>query len=220
MEVDEKRLTKPKRPLGEKTRQRILEVSLRLFAAQGYHKTSITQIVKGAQTYRAAIEWHFGGKEGVLLAVLDHFLKDKLVRELRVAWENFLIHTDQMPQDQAAHLFFLELSDLLKSNLGIILALFIFTFERIHSNPVIGERIRRGWSNIYDVFQWMIETRTKARGVENELEPKIMARIMVAQAQGTFVQYYLEPNPENAEKLFAQLMTVFKLLFSPVVGSK
>ena len=54
---------------GELSRERILQSALRLFAEQGYAKTSIRQIAQGAQANVAAIGYYFGDKAGLYRAI-------------------------------------------------------------------------------------------------------------------------------------------------------
>jgi AcrR family transcriptional regulator len=52
------------------TRQRILSAAERLFAERGYDGTSIRAIVAKARVNQAAINYHFGGKDGLYREVL------------------------------------------------------------------------------------------------------------------------------------------------------
>jgi AcrR family transcriptional regulator len=49
------------------TRERILEISLELFAEQGYDKTSLRDIAERLGTTKAALYYHFARKEDILL---------------------------------------------------------------------------------------------------------------------------------------------------------
>ncbi len=51
------------------TKQRILNAAEQLFARQGYHATSLRAITAAAGVNLAAVNYHFGGKEGLLEAV-------------------------------------------------------------------------------------------------------------------------------------------------------
>jgi len=54
------------------TRARIVAAAERLFAERGIDATSLAEISKAAsQRNRSAVQYHFGGKEGVIHAVLD-----------------------------------------------------------------------------------------------------------------------------------------------------
>jgi AcrR family transcriptional regulator len=52
------------------TRERILKAAERLFADRGYEETSIRGIVAKARVNQAAINYHFGGKDGLYREVL------------------------------------------------------------------------------------------------------------------------------------------------------
>jgi len=55
-------------PHPEEARTRLLQVALRLFAAQGYAKTSTREIAEGASVNVAAISYYFGDKAGLYRA--------------------------------------------------------------------------------------------------------------------------------------------------------
>lgn len=61
--------------------QEILEASIDLFAANGFRGTSIRDIGKAVSTTISNIYYHFGSKEGLLLAILErssHHIVEKL----------------------------------------------------------------------------------------------------------------------------------------------
>ncbi len=60
------RLTK-----GQRTRERLLEVALRLFAEKGYEGVGTREVAAAAETNIASIAFHFAGKEGLYEAVIE-----------------------------------------------------------------------------------------------------------------------------------------------------
>jgi AcrR family transcriptional regulator len=52
------------------TRERILKAAERLFADRSYEETSIRAIVAKARVNQAAINYHFGGKDGLYREIL------------------------------------------------------------------------------------------------------------------------------------------------------
>jgi AcrR family transcriptional regulator len=52
------------------TRERILKAARSLFADRGYQDTSIRAVVAKARVNQAAINYHFGGKDGLYREVL------------------------------------------------------------------------------------------------------------------------------------------------------
>ena len=55
----------------EHTRQLIVKAAVRLFAEKGYRGTSVRDIVGKARVNQAAINYHFKGKDGLYLHVLE-----------------------------------------------------------------------------------------------------------------------------------------------------
>ncbi len=60
------------------TRERLLAVACRLFAENGYRATRTQEICRLARANAAAVNYHFGGKEGLYRAVWDRALESTL----------------------------------------------------------------------------------------------------------------------------------------------
>ena len=67
---------------GEETRQRLLEAAEVLFARHGFHQTSVRDITARAECNLASINYHFGGKENLYVAVFHRLLAE--LREYRI----------------------------------------------------------------------------------------------------------------------------------------
>ncbi len=61
--------SKPADPATEDARQRLLQTGLRLFAQQGFAKTSTREIAEAASVNVAAISYYYGDKAGLYRAV-------------------------------------------------------------------------------------------------------------------------------------------------------
>jgi len=70
--------------MTDSTRQRILDTAERLFADQGFHATTLRQITRDADVNLAAVNYHHGSKDALILAVfqrrLDQLNSDRLAR--------------------------------------------------------------------------------------------------------------------------------------------
>jgi TetR/AcrR family acrAB operon transcriptional repressor len=53
------------------SRQLILTAAAELFATKGYRQTTFADVAERSGISRGSIPWHFGSKEGLLLAVLE-----------------------------------------------------------------------------------------------------------------------------------------------------
>lgn len=59
-------------PRTEQTRRRLIAAGLELFGRLGFDAVTTRQLAEAAGVNQAAIPYHFGGKQGVYLAVADH----------------------------------------------------------------------------------------------------------------------------------------------------
>ena len=57
------------------TRQRLVSTARELFYSQGYHATGVQQILRAAEVNSGSLYHFFGGKEDLLLAVLDEYVE-------------------------------------------------------------------------------------------------------------------------------------------------
>jgi TetR/AcrR family acrAB operon transcriptional repressor len=62
--------TRREQTSGE-SRELILTAAAELFAAKGYRQTTFADVAERSGISRGSIPWHFGSKEGLLLAVLE-----------------------------------------------------------------------------------------------------------------------------------------------------
>ena len=56
---------------GERTRNRLLEIAIRRFAAEGYRRTSVSDVAREAGLTPAAVYAYFAGKEALFKAAVD-----------------------------------------------------------------------------------------------------------------------------------------------------
>lgn len=67
------------------SKQRLLDSAEELFARQGFHATSLRQITAQAGVNLAAVNYHFGSKDGLIAAVFEHYVQpvnDERLRQL------------------------------------------------------------------------------------------------------------------------------------------
>jgi TetR/AcrR family transcriptional regulator, regulator of cefoperazone and chloramphenicol sensitivity len=65
-----------KKPIGDGARHRILYTALKLFAEQGFKKTSIRDIAKHSESNIASVSYYFGDKQGLYRAAFTEPLDD------------------------------------------------------------------------------------------------------------------------------------------------
>lgn len=62
----------PGKPQGQQTRKALIDVATGMFLADGFKAARVAEIAKQAGVRLSAINYHFGSKEGLYLAVLQH----------------------------------------------------------------------------------------------------------------------------------------------------
>jgi AcrR family transcriptional regulator len=84
------------------TRRRLLDAAAELFAIRGFEGVSVDTVAEAANRTSGAVYAHFGGKEGLLTALLDHLTNDTVAviaaqqavaedtdQELEALWRTF-----------------------------------------------------------------------------------------------------------------------------------
>lgn len=66
---------------GDATRDALVRAALRIFGRDGFHAASTRAIAKAAGVNLALIRYHFGGKQGLYLAVFEHIAAQILERQ-------------------------------------------------------------------------------------------------------------------------------------------
>jgi len=61
--------------VDRETRARLLHAAARLFAERGYARVTVRDICKKAHANVAAVNYHFGGKDGLYRAVMRHAME-------------------------------------------------------------------------------------------------------------------------------------------------
>ncbi|MDP9867590.1 MULTISPECIES: TetR/AcrR family transcriptional regulator [Streptosporangium] len=64
-------MTTRREQTSHESRELILTAAAELFAEKGYRQTTFADVAERSQISRGSIPWHFGSKEGLLLAVLE-----------------------------------------------------------------------------------------------------------------------------------------------------
>lgn len=83
------------------TRQLLIDAATRAFAEHGVHNASLLEITRQAgQRNRGAVHYHFGSREGMLVAVLEHEADFLAPRE-----RELLAVAEQRPPDDLASVF-------------------------------------------------------------------------------------------------------------------
>jgi AcrR family transcriptional regulator len=79
------------------TRTRLVTAAERLFAEEGEEATSVRSVTRAAMSNAAAVHYHFGGRDGLLRAVLERHFDARHERQLRLLDRAMEQHGYQVP---------------------------------------------------------------------------------------------------------------------------
>jgi len=188
----------------EHTRVRIINSAKRLFAEQGYQKTTIVDISKQAGLSEAALYEYFQGKEDLLLTIPDLWVSELLqdldeqlfgiqgaINKLRKYLWWYLRRVEQAPLDaKIVYLF-------LKTNAN-------FLETEVYAN------VKKLYSYLIDIF----EEGQKAGELKAELNPRIARDIFIGTMDHIITRWLLK---DMSYSLFDNLDRTFDLIVSAFI---
>ncbi len=191
----------------EHTRVRIINSAKKLFAEQGYQKTTIVDISKQAGLSEAALYEYFQGKEDLLLTIPDLWVSELLqdldeqlfgiqgaVNRLRKYLWWYLRRVEQAPLDaKIVYLF-------LKTNAN-------FLETEVYAN------VKKLYSYLIDIF----EEGQKSGELKSGLNPRIARDIFIGTMDHIITRWLLK---DMSYSLFDNLDQTFDLIVSAFLPSQ
>ena len=185
----------------ENTRVRIINSAKKLFAEQGYQKTTIVDISKQAGLSEAALYEYFQGKEDLLLTIPDLWVSELLKdldeqlfgvqgaeNKLRKYLWWYLRRVEQAPLDaKIVYLF-------LKTNANFL-------------NTAVYANVRKLYSYLLDIF----EEGLKSGEMKSDLDSRIARDIFVGTMDHIITRWLLK---DMSYSLFDNLDNTFNLIVS------
>jgi len=188
----------------ENTRERIINSAKKLFAEQGYQKTTVVDISRQAGLSEAALYDHFQGKEDLLLMIPDLWVSELLqdlddqlfgikgaVNKLRKYLWWYMRRVEQSPLDaKIVYLF-------LKTNAN-------FLNTEVYSN------VKKLYSYLVDIF----DEGRKTGEMKAELNPRLARDIFVGTMDHIITRWLLKDRSygltDNLEAIFELMVDAFQ----------
>ena len=189
-------------------RSQILEAAIVCFSREGFHRTTMQDVVKQSRLSPGAIYNYFESKEEIIEAIAN----------ARQAKERVLVSEARKEPDVASVLkrirdaFFGELrnpEERLRRRVGIQL------WAEAQRNPGILKIVRRGVNGPHKLLRAIISDGQRRKEISDEVDPDATARFMIAAFQG----FVLQMEWDNQIKLepYIQLLDTFLKSLSPSV---
>lgn len=176
-------MTKKKEQRLASTR-RLLDSALHLFVSKGYRSTNLEQIAGDARLSKGAVFFYFGSKQAVLL---------ELLKRVEAIVVDEALDTAQKAGPQAGDRIVAFLHH--QAQLGVthrdeVLLLILMSLEfGGHEGPVSAE-IRRIYRRLYAFVEKIIRKGRASGELRKDLDAREMASIIMANHDGTFLEWY------------------------------
>lgn len=188
---------------AEFKREEVLQKAMQTFWDQGYRGTSMADLVEVTDLKPGSLYAAFRSKEGLFLAVLDHYGEHAVARV-----EQALAQADSPLQGIRA--YFLQLADDAAKPKGRHSCLLVNTvLELSRQNETVQTRVNRHLDNIEGLFRRALEQAQASGELAPDKEPAALAAFLMANIWGLRVLAGTTPSPERTRAVVNQLLTLF-----------
>lgn len=164
--------------------ERLLDAALHLFVSQGYRSTNLEQIAGDAGLSKGSVYFYFGSKEAVLLELLKRvqaIVVDEALAAARKAGPGAADRIVAFLHHQA--------------NLGVthrdeVLLLILMSLEFGASKGEVSRLTRSIYRRLYAFIEKLVRAGRAAGELRGDLSPRELASIIMANHDGTFLEWY------------------------------
>ncbi|MFD7405841.1 TetR/AcrR family transcriptional regulator [Streptomyces sp. NPDC059866] len=171
-------------------RRQILDAAALCFARNGFHATSMQDVLKEADLSAGAVYRYFSGKEELIAAIVSEVLG-----EVHAAFE---VAADQSPPPPPDHVVALVLSRTLGLRANLTLdglpafpRLVVQVWSEIPRNEELAAVLREGYGNVRGAWGRIVEVYQETGRMRSDIPPDHVARMMVAAVLGFIAQQAL-----------------------------
>ncbi len=185
---------------ARRTRERLLETALELLAEKGSADTTFEAISEASGISRGSIRFHFGSKSGLLFAVVDRAFE---------VWENEVLAP--LLDDEGPTTF----ADAIDANRDFVLEnpvggrlYFVLMSEALGPNPELLPRFQELQERFRRFIRTWVEAAQRNGSVASEVDADAAAAIILGSLQGLRLQWQLDPERIDPDRVYAELTAV------------
>ena len=182
------------------TRRRLLAAAAELFAREGYDAVSVDAVADAAERTSGSVYAHFGGKQGLLAALLDDFQDDMAA----VVQAEFAVHADL---DSRVLALWRNVAAHVEGDMWFLLEIELW----LHAarDPDIGQALAARYRTVHrlmgdEFVAWVDEFGLTPRVPRDRLGPAVMGALL-----GLQMQHRLDPGAVPDQLALATLLGIF-----------
>lgn len=192
--------TRQKLEQGARSREALLDAAIELIAAGGYTATGVDAIARRSGVVKSALYWHFGSKDGLLVAALERTAQEWVAEFEAGVVENPEAGARLERLIERARDLFLDRPDRVRLILSALI-------ERGSTNA----EVREGVARILGVMRAAI-----ARGMSGlpipEQRIEGIATLTLEALGGAFIDYFSDPRQELLEQRLEMIRKMVALM--------
>jgi AcrR family transcriptional regulator len=184
---------------AKKTKLVIMNNSIKLFARQGYHKTTINEICRSSKVTSGAFFGHFPSKKKLLLEVID-----STEEKIRRSFEGLYFNGDEPGKFEKLEELFSRMIDFFSKEGQAIICFAALTTEFAGSKTQIEKRVKDLFVVTAETFYHIVKNHPNVK------DPQAVAISLLGAAQGCAIQSFMGTGEMSFERLIKGLLTILK----------
>lgn len=181
---------------GKETRERILKAARELLADSGSGNVTMEKIGEKAGVANCSVVWHFGSKENLFLEIFD-----TIVDEFDKVYQSRPFPDGDLME--MLKRFLLDYAGLIAAYPELHAIFYSYVFNGKLGGKT-GDRIRM----MYAEYRRMVAERLKQFIPD---DPENVASSILALIDGTFIQWYVDPEHVNVKKVFEAFLRIVSI---------
>ncbi len=179
---------------SDQTRHEILNAAIALFAKNGFHSTTINQIVEAADLTKGAFYGHFKNKEAIFCAVVE---------EVKNEWNRMI--TREIAEEGNALKKLNKMLDVFvrltleNKDKYVIFIVLIAEFTEVEER--FESVLKKAFDEIFDHLAAVIEEGKRSQQIRTEIDSRLLAITMIGTWQGILLQWLLNRERVRLEDL-------------------
>ncbi|MEU9774773.1 MULTISPECIES: helix-turn-helix domain-containing protein [Streptomyces] len=169
-------------------RRQIIEAASRCFARNGFHATSMQDVLREAELSAGAVYRYFPSKDALVAAIAE-----RAFAAIRAAYEDAASATPPpMPDELLGRVLGRVLVDTVPgADAGTFARLVVQVWTETLRNDLLGDTLREGYGAMRRVWADLVRAYREAGMLDSDVDPDDMARTLIAAAQGFIAQQAL-----------------------------
>jgi TetR/AcrR family transcriptional regulator, acrAB operon repressor len=187
------------------SRNLLIEAAAELFAEKGYRQTTFADVAARSGISRGSIPWHFGNKEGLLLAVLEHLLE--------VTTNLFEESGDTERDEGGLRSFIGQIAAVCQLPIAhLVLTLYV---EAMEHDSTVRDSYAAWHAALRERIKTWAEIQGDALGLPEGVTPDDLAYVVLGAMIGIHVQWRVAGSPVDGNRAFASLEAIISSALAP-----